>query len=162
MLYEVITPQAARRLAGELVDQPQIAAHHLGIAEALGGQGHVPHHQGQHRARRITSYNVCYTKLLRTPAEAASVREASPKAPESQEAFLWKVALWSVITSYSIHYTTLYDLASMLSAGLLMGWLTRVARHTLLRQAVGVSMILLALFMLAWSFGYPLAEPAGG
>ncbi len=30
-----------------------------------------------------------------TPAEAASVREASPKAPESQEAFLWKVALWS-------------------------------------------------------------------
>lgn len=53
-------------------------------------------------------------------------------------------------------------LPSMLSAGLLMGWLTRAARHTLLRQAVGVSMILLALFMLAWSFGYPLAEPAGG
>ena len=47
---------------------------------------------------RITSYNVCYTKLLRgkafdvTPAPAPMGREAT-----------------RVITSYSIHYTKLYE-----------------------------------------------------
>ena len=42
---------------------------------------------------RITSYNVCYTKLLR-------VGKVTPKG-ETQ--------LTPVITSYSIHYTKLYD-----------------------------------------------------
>ena len=43
---------------------------------------------------RITSYNVCYTKLLRS--------QLTGMAP--------KVAML-VITSYSIHYTKLYDIA---------------------------------------------------
>ena len=41
---------------------------------------------------RITSYNVCYTKLLRNPLKSPRRR---PR--------------WCVITSYSIHYTKLYD-----------------------------------------------------
>ena len=46
-------------------------------------------------ATRITSYNVCYTKLLRW---------CSPSSPASSPA-----CSSSVITSYSIHYTKLYD-----------------------------------------------------
>ena len=68
---------------------------------------------------RITSYNVCYTKLLRVAIVRGSpeIRDAEP--------VVWilvglsaapSVALWGrcagrlgVITSYSIHYTKLYD-----------------------------------------------------
>ena len=67
---------------------------------------------------RITSYNVCYTKLLRPrtlkrllaehgpdwPARVlAAVREGQPFAEAFRAA--------TVITSYSIHYTKLYELA---------------------------------------------------
>ena len=45
---------------------------------------------------RITSYNVCYTKLLRDVIEAAVKRVLS-------------TLNGGVITSYSIHYTKLYD-----------------------------------------------------
>ena len=70
----------------------------------------------QRYGSRITSYNVCYTKLLRTTARPKSL-------------FAWvkislAIRLWSswnpclifsslapqdVITSYSIHYTKLYE-----------------------------------------------------
>ena len=54
------------------------------------------------QASRITSYNVCYTKLLRVsprcissvPSNCASHRETATE---------------TVITSYSIHYTKLYE-----------------------------------------------------
>ena len=46
-------------------------------------------------AIRITSYNVCYTKLLRTALHLL----LSPVG----------AAIPCVITSYSIHYTKLYD-----------------------------------------------------
>ena len=48
---------------------------------------------------RITSYNVCYTKLLRCnwPAEGPCAGAARPRGPGH------------VITSYSIHYTKLYE-----------------------------------------------------
>ena len=47
---------------------------------------------------RITSYNVCYTKLLRASAIGTLARKIS-STPRAR----------SVITSYSIHYTKLYD-----------------------------------------------------
>ena len=50
---------------------------------------------------RITSYNVCYTKLLRNrPFSSKDVSRPSPPGSVST----------LVITSYSIHYTKLYDL----------------------------------------------------
>ena len=44
---------------------------------------------------RITSYNVCYTKLLREKTLRAKIDMTHPNLV--------------VITSYSIHYTKLYD-----------------------------------------------------
>ena len=46
---------------------------------------------------RITSYNVCYTKLLRVGLVAGGYKDALLGFDRS------------VITSYSIHYTKLYD-----------------------------------------------------
>ena len=61
-----------------------------------------------HPLNRITSYNVCYTKLLRLQGDAAALRlgegdigrieQQHPGGPQE-----------AVITSYSIHYTKLYD-----------------------------------------------------
>ena len=71
-------------------------------------------------AARITSYNVCYTKLLRssTPrsARCSARSSASRRSPPRSRTR-------PVITSYSIHYTKLYDAAAGLKvlpdAGLL-------------------------------------------
>ena len=54
---------------------------------------------------RITSYNVCYTKLLRFVHPA--VKHCSYGFPKLFPRILWKLF---VITSYSIHYTKLYEL----------------------------------------------------
>ena len=48
---------------------------------------------------RITSYNVCYTKLLRAVLQLDQVIQQNASASEET----------AVITSYSIHYTKLYD-----------------------------------------------------
>nr|WP_238995544.1 hypothetical protein [Streptomyces cyaneogriseus] len=56
-------------------------------------------------AARITSYNVCYTKLLRggrTPPLRPDRRTAGAGHP-------LRAGAERVITSYSIHYTKLYD-----------------------------------------------------
>ena len=68
---------------------------------------------------RITSYNVCYTKLLRRArrffAAQAGVQEPLAGeamihlAPATLEEELADGDASSVITSYSIHYTKLYD-----------------------------------------------------
>ena len=68
---------------------------------------------------RITSYNVCYTKLLRIPsrsrASSTSVSrrrawgESSRGSRPSSEAINPPLSGF-VITSYSIHYTKLYEL----------------------------------------------------
>ena len=58
-------------------------------------------------ADRITSYNVCYTKLLRScisESESSSSAIRSSRLAESSDS-----SLSAVITSYSIHYTKLYD-----------------------------------------------------
>ena len=76
-------------------------------------------------AARITSYNVCYTKLLRARRRGHNDRgfveytRAAPTkwAPYNRTTvrsgtapFLQSLApVMSVITSYSIHYTKLYD-----------------------------------------------------
>jgi sulfite exporter TauE/SafE len=39
------------------------------------------------------------------------------------------------------------------SAGVLMNWLARLARRPYMRQAVGISLLVMAFFMLAWSLG---------
>ena len=59
---------------------------------------------------RITSYNVCYTKLLRTTF-AAFTAFAGSLSMEKQAYAVTSTSLGSrpVITSYSIHYTKLYD-----------------------------------------------------
>ena len=79
-------------------------------------------------AARITSYNVCYTKLLRAKGafDAATAyaneRVQFGKPISAFQAIQWKLAdmateidaarllTYHVITSYSIHYTKLYDL----------------------------------------------------
>ena len=72
------------------------------------------------RTHRITSYNVCYTKLLRPKAKAdlgdirldelrtvvVEICEHGLDLSPTSEVLLEE----SVITSYSIHYTKLYDI----------------------------------------------------
>ena len=55
---------------------------------------------------RITSYNVCYTKLLRQPSE--------PGGPAGTYIDMMRYdvsTMVGVITSYSIHYTKLYEVS---------------------------------------------------
>ena len=62
---------------------------------------------------RITSYNVCYTKLLRMGIFAGSgVGKSTLLGMIAKEvkADINVIALVGVITSYSIHYTKLYEL----------------------------------------------------
>ena len=75
---------------------------------------------------RITSYNVCYTKLLRCDegdGRHFQVLHRIREAPDHLE---------RVITSYSIHYTKLYDqapevdgLTVVMGRGLVAGQLVR-------------------------------------
>ena len=66
---------------------------------------------------RITSYNVCYTKLLRLPPfqwpRQGRYREARKSRPLQQNARQPP----HVITSYSIHYTKLYECARRMLIG---------------------------------------------
>ena len=63
------------------------------------------------RAYRITSYNVCYTKLLRDEQEIHKYEAGSVlKIPFQTKMNVGnKDADVLVITSYSIHYTKLYE-----------------------------------------------------
>ena len=71
---------------------------------------------------RITSYNVCYTKLLRITTNGPDISVYYDLANNSNpDKFVLKgkAALGAefyipshVITSYSIHYTKLYDMKS--------------------------------------------------
>ena len=56
---------------------------------------------------RITSYNVCYTKLLRGTASCINAPRCRTRRTASAKA---RVSAQTVITSYSIHYTKLYDI----------------------------------------------------
>ena len=62
---------------------------------------------------RITSYNVCYTKLLRHAGVACADdrdrRRACQVASHVRQAIQNFLSGVSVITSYSIHYTKLYE-----------------------------------------------------
>ena len=64
----------------------------------------------EHFQNRITSYNVCYTKLLRdlyleSPSKAIlALNEAIYEALNNKA-----ILIEDVITSYSIHYTKLYE-----------------------------------------------------
>ena len=62
---------------------------------------------------RITSYNVCYTKLLRvtfTNKAAAEMRErVGDLLGDNKKANQLTMGTFHVITSYSIHYTKLYE-----------------------------------------------------
>ena len=83
---------------------PEIAAH---LGELLWVQNRRDEAQAIWNKARITSYNVCYTKLLRP---AAGARARTPRSRRSG----WRSCRWRppphrVITSYSIHYTKLYD-----------------------------------------------------
>ena len=124
MLYEVITEAGKLTfLKAANAEEQLIGGRNAGEARAFMGFHHI---QGrfrkgeavaqrqaaahaemgmEQRGTRITSYNVCYTKLLRSFAAtfpsartcpAGSIRRSPPRS--------------SVITSYSIHYTKLYDL----------------------------------------------------
>ena len=58
---------------------------------------------------RITSYNVCYTKLLRSLRRSRADRRPNVRAGRLRR------GARTVITSYSIHYTKLYDLLRLLA-----------------------------------------------
>ena len=90
--HVLTTKLYAPTLRPEFVSRPRLLArldaglrHRLTLVSAPAGFG------------RITSYNVCYTKLLRMfpNIEGKEWFKASCK--------------WIVITSYSIHYTKLYE-----------------------------------------------------
>ena len=74
---------------------------------------------------RITSYNVCYTKLLRATAIAKADLIVTELAVFSiGENGLILEEIDSVITSYSIHYTKLYDGRHIIRSGFTFGdWL---------------------------------------
>ena len=59
------------------------------------------------RAVRITSYNVCYTKLLRR-LHIGATKENSTRTKRYLRKRYFGL-LQHVITSYSIHYTKLYE-----------------------------------------------------
>ena len=69
------------------------------------------------REDRITSYNVCYTKLLRDYRFRMPASSGNPSRSRSYDPGLLSVAPAGsadnlVITSYSIHYTKLYEFPS--------------------------------------------------
>ena len=69
-------------------------------------KGHLLRAQAVAAMFRITSYNVCYTKLLRCPVVAHKLGGAGTRALLKHGV---RADLGIVITSYSIHYTKLYD-----------------------------------------------------
>ena len=64
------------------------------------------------RWTRITSYNVCYTKLLR---DFATLKNAIHLDSMDINGLIQaELAMKGVITSYSIHYTKLYEMSDEL------------------------------------------------
>ena len=67
--------------------------------------------------RRITSYNVCYTKLLRLLMDETTVQVLDERdKSNTSKSYMWVQRGFYdgkpiVITSYSIHYTKLYEAA---------------------------------------------------
>ena len=73
-----------------------------------GNLGEKQHGQGERNHLRITSYNVCYTKLLRlSPVGVGALHERGD--PGLQAKGHERENTRRVITSYSIHYTKLYE-----------------------------------------------------
>ena len=118
MLYEVITDVAATdEFAADiqLRDRRPVGENLHPLAN-LRLFEHVDAEKQRQVARlRITSYNVCYTKLLRRsvwlPISGWSSSTISPgkSAMVISQAAARAAATRNVITSYSIHYTKLYD-----------------------------------------------------
>ena len=117
MLYEVITGRADENYSRAA---PRRADHPPGPAVA------APRHGPGVHVLRITSYNVCYTKLLRGELKRKADKDPEDYAlfwnnfgavlkeglyeDESQRGAILELARFqTVITSYSIHYTKLYD-----------------------------------------------------
>ena len=91
---------------------------------------------------RITSYNVCYTKLLRVGKETGGENRiirvlwswGDDKGRSSLPGTVWRgwtdwkfsgvsrSAPPTVITSYSIHYTKLYEIYIILKLRMIMSW----------------------------------------
>ena len=117
MLYEVITHNRSNtgeflRISDNIIiyDKRQ----QYSIRKPMGNIEH-PAKRIRHR---ITSYNVCYTKLLRViHANCRELKNLNPLPdviyldpmyPHRSKSALVKKEI--VITSYSIHYTKLYDI----------------------------------------------------
>ena len=118
MLYEVITIIALILEHGAFTSEDTIITARV-LRVYLIGLGFAAVDQMLVFASyRITSYNVCYTKLLRSSSSGARLsrslwtgsttdtagRPASRASPPTS-----RPGYRCVITSYSIHYTKLYD-----------------------------------------------------
>ena len=98
MLYEVITTRSASRGRPGPGDP---SGRIPGTGRLFGPLLRENLARRDPQAHRITSYNVCYTKLLRYPGALPGLRLRH--RPRDHRGDL------HVITSYSIHYTKLYE-----------------------------------------------------
>ena len=100
-----------------------VGVHGIGASGGLGAHGRpLDDHARRHR---ITSYNVCYTKLLRRygpyierDADGETQRASVPEdmAPDELTVAKAEELFANVITSYSIHYTKLYEIQALREA----------------------------------------------
>ena len=125
MLYEVITPPPAGRdrasgCSDRAVPSPRRRSPTAGRLRSGAGTPSAKNDPGHARipeqrrdllqsGRRITSYNVCYTKLLRIWAPTYRTTRPSCRPWRARCCCRGSMTFRRVITSYSIHYTKLYD-----------------------------------------------------
>ena len=100
---------AGGKIEGQQVLHPAFEIHpgegqQLATGIAIGAR----HLDAVAQHRRITSYNVCYTKLLRI-AQECGFQSPSRFSLRFRQRFGMSPKALRVITSYSIHYTKLYE-----------------------------------------------------
>ena len=111
-LWDVLSPENRELCRRNFEDMPGTRPGRSTPAPACDTRG-GSRAQSRRRGgrRRITSYNVCYTKLLRGRRRRLLPRDCDrqqAQAAEHRDQVVGDIG-GGVITSYSIHYTKLYE-----------------------------------------------------